>query len=99
MQKQETNPGLVDRPGVLLYFSGKNCKICKVLRPRLQELLAADFPGIKFRYIDVNEPAALAAEFLVFTIPTVIVFYEGKEYIRKSRPFGLKELAEAIRRP
>lgn len=58
-----------------------------------------DFPEMNFRYIDVEQSPELAAEFSVFTIPTLIVFFEGKEYFRKSRVFGIQELSDAISRP
>ena len=47
----------------------------------------------------MNENQVISAHFNVFAEPTVIVFFDGKETIRKSRNFGLQELEDAIKRP
>jgi thioredoxin 1 len=41
----------------------------------------------------------LAAQNRVFAAPTVVVFFDGRETIRKSRAFGVDELKSEIQRP
>lgn len=84
---------------LLLYFSHDGCNVCKVLRPKVEQLLKEDYPKFQFSYINTVEQAELSAQFQVFTVPTVLVFFEGKEYFRFSRNIGLTQLEEAIRRP
>ena len=83
---------------VLFYFSHENCNVCKVLRPKVFDLIQTDFPKIKVYYIDVKKFPDTAAFFSVFVSPTILVFFEGKEYIRKSRNFGVEELGSAMDR-
>jgi thioredoxin 1 len=86
-------------PAVVIYLSNESCTICKVLRPKVEKLVREEFAEIKFIYIDVKKTPDLAALFSVFTIPTVIAYFEGKEFFRKARAFGISELATELQRP
>jgi len=77
---------------VLLYFTGPNCSVCHVLRPKVEALVQSEFPKVAFRAVSVDQEPELAASFSVFTVPTVIFFAEGKETFRKVRAFSLDEL-------
>ena len=83
----------------VLYFTGPDCAVCKALKPRLREMLARDFPEAGFAEVDCAASPALSADLGVFTLPTVILFIDGRESLRRSRAFGLGELAEALQRP
>jgi hypothetical protein len=41
----------------------------------------------------------MAAHYRIFTVPTLIVFFQGKETIRKSRFIQLDELRLDLERP
>lgn len=84
---------------VLSYFSTVECNVCKVLKPRVHDLLEKEFPKVKMVYVEINQSPELAASYTVFTVPTLVVFFEGQEYIRKSRNFGLEEFRNELRRP
>lgn len=86
-------------PAALIYLSNDSCNICKVLRPQVEKLLREEFSEMEFIYMDVNKAPELAAQISVFTIPTVIAYFEGKEFFRKFRAFGIKELAAELQRP
>lgn len=83
---------------VLAYFSTNECNVCKVLKPKVKELIEHEFPQINFLYININESRDTAAQFSVFAVPTIILFIDGSEYIRKSRFVNLEELKSEIGR-
>ncbi|MEN8157786.1 MAG: thioredoxin family protein [Bacteroidota bacterium] len=85
--------------GLLLYFSNDSCNVCKVLKPKVAELLKEKFPKIRFGYIDTDKSPVLAGQYRVFTIPTILLFFEGKEQARFSRNIALFQLEEAISKP
>lgn len=89
----------VEEPVLLAYFSTENCNICKVLKPKVAELIQTEFPKIKLIYIKSDILPEVAAQNQVFAAPTILVFFEGKEYIRKSRNIGVGELQHEIERP
>ena len=90
---------LKDNLGVLIYYSNDSCNVCKVLKPKVIDLLNNQFSKIPFYYVDIENTPEISAQMRVFTIPTIIVYFEQKETIRKSRNIGLHELEEAILRP
>jgi len=85
--------------GVMLYFWGDHCNVCHALQPKLFEAFEENFPAIKPITIDVAEHANIAAHFGVFSIPTAIIFLDGKEFARVSRNVSIPALVEQIQRP
>ena len=88
----------MDQP-VLKYFSHSNCSVCKVLKPKVQLLLSEKFPKMYFEYVDIEKQPAIAAENQVFTVPTLLIYFEGKEYYRFARNVSIGQLKDAIERP
>lgn len=89
----------VKNQACLIYFSHENCNVCKVLKPKIEKLLEADFPKIKMFYSDTIVNPEVAAQNSIFTVPTILVFFDGKEFLRKSRNIGVVELTRDIERP
>ncbi|MBI1938647.1 MAG: thioredoxin family protein [Ignavibacteriales bacterium] len=82
----------------VVYFSTPDCNVCKVLKPKLIEFLSENFPLIKFGYVNIDGLKETAAQKSVFTVPTILFFIEGKEYIRKARFVNFDELEGELRR-
>lgn len=62
---------------VLLDFWAAWCGPCKMLSP-VVDAIAEERPDIKVGKINVDEQSALATEFQVMSIPTLVVIQEGK---------------------
>lgn len=84
---------------VLAYFSTETCSVCHVLKPKVIEMVSEAFPKMKMVFVESDKLPELAAQSRVFTAPTVVVFFAGRETIRKSRAFGVDELRSEIERP
>ncbi len=84
---------------LVLYFSHDACNVCKVLKPKVKEMLDKKYSHCGFAYVNTEEQPDVAAHFQVFAVPTVLVYFQGKEYYRFSRNIGLGQLDEAIQRP
>ena len=82
---------------ILGYFSYPECSVCKVLKPKVQELLK-DYPDVTFLYVDIHKHPEISGQLLVFAVPTIIIFYRGKESARFSRHFALQDLESALNR-
>lgn len=86
-------------PGVLVYFSTPECNVCKVLKPRVLELLEQRYPHLRFVYSDVAREPDIAAQMGVLAVPTLVLYFDGRESGRFVRNFSLGELEMAIERP
>jgi thioredoxin-like negative regulator of GroEL len=85
--------------GTVTYFSTPTCNVCKVLKPKLKEMLAKHFPEMKFAYVNTTEAQEMAAQNHIFAVPTILFHLDGREFIRKSRNVNLNVLAEELERP
>ncbi len=95
----EFNEFVKNNGGAVTYFSTPQCNVCKVLKPKLKELLSEHFPKMKFAYVNTVEAEEMAAQNQVFTVPTILFHLDGREFIRKSRNVNLNILAEELERP
>ncbi|MDD2950381.1 MAG: thioredoxin family protein [Sulfuricurvum sp.] len=100
MQTLETiNQTLNTHDAVMLYFSAPTCNVCHALKPKLVDAITAEFPIFVIESIDISETPEIASHFSVFAIPTVLIFFQGREFLRKSRHMSVSEVVEDIRRP
>ena len=63
---------------VLVDFWADWCGPCRMLSPIIDEV-AAENPGIKVGKINVDEQQELSAQFGIMSIPTLLVFKDGKK--------------------
>lgn len=96
---EDVSTFLETNSAVLFYFSTNSCSVGEALEPKVINLIATKFPKIQHISIDLNSDAAIAAHFSAFVEPTILVFFEGKETIRRSRNISVFELEDAIKRP
>jgi len=100
IESLEKYNGTIDQnDAALIYFSHEQCNVCKVLKPKIEELITENFPKIHLFYCDTIKYPEIAAQNSIFTVPTIIIYFGGKELYRKSRNIGIVELESLIERP
>lgn len=78
-----------------LFISQPNCSVCHGLLPQVQALMA-NYPEIHLGHINASEVTEVAGRFSIFTVPVLLLFVEGKEYIREARIVHMDLLEEKI---
>ena len=96
---EELSQNINENKAVLIYFSSPDCSVCKVLKPKVAEMVHEYFPLIRLNYVDIQKSPLISGQYRIFTIPTILVLFEGKEFVRKSRNIGLDELQGILDRP
>ena len=84
---------------VMIYFSGENCGVCTALKPKIQSSFEIHFPKIKQIFISASKYPQIAAHFGVFTIPSLLIYFDKKETKRESRHISVSQLIQSTRRP
>ncbi|MNW53453.1 Thioredoxin [compost metagenome] len=79
----------------LLYVSRPECTVCHAILPKVLFMLEV-YPEIHVGHIDANVVEQVAERFLVFTVPTIMVFITGKEYLRTDRFVRFEHFSEQI---
>ncbi|MGA7837447.1 MAG: thioredoxin family protein [Ignavibacteriaceae bacterium] len=94
----EFNEFIKTNSAALIYFSTPGCNVCKVLKPKTLNFINENFPLIKLAYVDCEKSKELAAQNSIFTVPVIIIYFEGKEFVRKTRNFNFSDLYEEVNR-
>ena len=84
---------------VMVYFSAPSCNVCHALKPKLLDALESNFKEFVIESVDISKDEDIAPHFGVFSIPTVLVFLDSKEFLRKFRHMSVDEVIREIKRP
>lgn len=84
---------------VIIYFYSDNCAPCLSLRPKVQKLVDDSYPEVKLAFVNSEKYPALPAKYSIFSNPTILLFFDGREYRRESKYISIPQLSEAIERP
>jgi len=96
---ENINKTIKENLAVMVYFSAPTCNVCHALKPKLLEALDSNFKEFKVESVDISVEEDIAPHFGVFAIPTILIFLDGKEFLRKSRNMSVDEVMREIKRP
>ncbi len=82
---------------VLVDFSAEWCGPCKQLKPILEQLKAKIGNSAKIIKIDVDKNRTLADKFQIRSVPTMILFKDGKSVWRQSGVIPVSTLEGIIK--
>lgn len=84
---------------VLVYFSGENCSVCKILKPKIEEEIRKNFPKFQLFEVKTDISIELTAQCMIFSIPTTIIYFDKKEFKRYGRNMSIPLFLDEIKRP
>jgi len=97
--KEEISKLISSEAAAIIYFYSDNCAPCISLRPKVQQLVDDNYPEIKLAFVNSEKYPLLPAEYSIFANPTLLLFFDGREYRRESKYISIPQLSEAIERP
>ncbi len=86
-------------PMAVVYFSSESCNVCKILKPKVIELLNVRFPGVSLLYVDIEKSPVISGQYRVFSIPRIDIYVEGRQHTRFSRNLMLSEREKVLSKP
>ena len=84
---------------VLIYFSGESCSVCQSLKPKIATAIADNFSRFEIYQVQADCHREIASQFMVFSIPTILVYFDNKEFFRHGGNMSVATLLEQIERP
>ncbi|MCM8786659.1 MAG: thioredoxin [Candidatus Omnitrophica bacterium] len=81
---------------VLVDFWASWCGPCKMVAPHIEELAKEKKDKIKVCKLNVDDEPEIASQFMVMSIPTLMVFKDGKVVDRKVGSLSKYELEKFI---
>lgn len=86
-------------PAAAVYFSGEGCSVCTVLFPKLEAMIEEEFPRMGLARVNCTATPEIPAQLGIFSVPTLVLYFDGNEAQRYSRSFSLGEVRQALARP
>lgn len=94
------NKGFVDgsenQTPILVDFHADWCGPCITLAPIVEEVTDGFGEKLKFLKVDIDQNKALAVNFGIRSVPTLILFKEGKQVWKQSGLISKRDLKEII---
>ncbi len=83
----------------MIYFYQDRCGVCKMLFPKVKNLMENQFPKIELIVLDADKNRELAAQLRMLAVPGILVFFDSKEFLRSNGLVTINELESKIERP
>jgi len=81
-----------------IYFSAPNCGVCEVLKPKIIEMFQQRFSKLEAYHVDTSIQPEIAAQLGLYTNPSLLVFMQGQEVLKRSRLIGVDEVENSLNR-
>lgn len=93
----ETFADLISSPiPVLVDIYAEWCAPCKSMAPVLKQLKEMQGDNIRIIKIDIDKNPQIAQHYVVHSVPTLLIFKNGKQLWRQSGAMGATELNKVI---
>ncbi|MFC4404142.1 thioredoxin family protein [Gracilibacillus xinjiangensis] len=93
----EINHFIQSRRLTFIYISKNNCSVCHSLYPQVHSVMQ-EFPEIKLGSIVIDNYLMLAGQWSIYTAPVLILFVDGKEYLREARYVPIDSFRKKVQR-
>ncbi len=79
----------------LILTKTKTCSVCGAIKERLEQI-ENNYPDIPFYEIYIEDFPLFRGQFLIFTVPTVLILNKDKEILRESRFVDVNKIANVL---
>jgi len=79
---------------VSVLFSSYDCNTCTAIKEKLKK----EYSDIEYSIVYLDDIPSLKGELCIFSVPTICIYVESKEYERFSRYFSISDIQLSVRR-
>lgn len=80
-----------------IYVTRDECSVCHGLLPQVEQVFKK-YPKIQTRRINADEVPEFSGQYTVFSVPALLLFVDGKEYIREARIVPMSQFEDKVKR-
>ncbi len=84
IRDMETVNELISKDLAIFVVKTETCSVCVPIEQRLSQILE-NYEGLEYHVIYQDHFPEFSGQHLVFSVPTILFFSEGKEVLRESR--------------
>jgi thioredoxin-like negative regulator of GroEL len=84
IKNMETVNELIEKDLSIFVVKTESCSVCVPIEARLKTILEK-YEGLSYHVIYQEDLPEFSGQHLVFSVPTILFFSEGKEVLRESR--------------
>ncbi len=85
----------VKKEFVMIIGKSRTCSACKIVLDMLKKNVS-NIDQIEIEEVYIDDVDEFRGEFLVFSVPTVLIFSEGKELLKESRYIDYAKIERLI---
>src|SRR5690606_23470553 len=89
---------LNDNKYVITVFEGKDCRVCHALLPKMEELVKKEFAETPMIVVNTDDNPDIAGQNIIFSLPVILVFKDGREVARISGKNPMYEINEQLKK-
>lgn len=93
---EKFNDLISSKKPILVDFYAEWCGPCKMMKPILEDVKAMKGEKARIVKINVDKNQELAALYQIQSVPTLMIFKDGKQMWRQSGVMQAKELSELL---
>ncbi len=84
------------RKPVIVDFAAEWCQPCKMQKPILQRLAKEEAGKMRIITVDIDKNKSVAAKYQIMSVPTIVIFKEGKILHKQAGVHQLATLKELV---
>ena len=82
---------------VLIDFSAEWCQPCKMMPPILKQVSAQLGDKVRILKVDVDKNPAIAQKWGIQSVPTLMIFKNGKQVLRQAGVLQAQQIMDILR--
>ncbi|CAM3360732.1 thioredoxin family protein [Vagococcus fessus] len=92
---EEVQKNIEENNLAFIYIGQENCSVCHGLKPQVETIMEK-YEGVSLVELDALEVPEVAEVFNVLTVPVMMLFVEGREYLRKARMINTRDFSQEV---
>lgn len=97
VSKVELDEFLKSESNRVIYIGAESCSVCVDLYPKIEKVMAK-YDKLEFFKVEYSKFPELRGLLSVYTVPAIIGYIDGKEFLREARFISVEDITQKLDR-